>query len=694
MLLLVGLIILGGIPLDVFADVLYDKELEQAIIRAKDLFGIPDSYDTFNSQVNTSGKEVFFYLNWSDSSNKLDNISVTTDNKGNIISFNKYNPIYAEPETKSPNFSAEEALEKAKSFIKRIAPDLYNELELKKNRYPISAYDNDYSFNFIRVINKISYPDNTVNINVNKLTGEINNFYSNWERNLDFPSAENILSIEEGKQAFKEEIGLNIMYKSSNRLLKMLDTNEETKYFLTYSILSQGKMIDAITGEAIDLSYYGGMGIENEKSMDSTASGVTPKERAEIDKLVGIIDAEQIEKTARKILSIDDKYVLQNKNLYSNYKNPGEYQWSLYFTKKVENNNIIMADIVLDAKTSELISFYKNNRTDSNTKPIITREESLDLAREFIKKQQPKKVGLLEYSDDNISNTDENQQTYFFRFIRKIDDIYVESDGVYVGVDAVSKEIISYNLDWFNGNLPPKGALIGYDKAYDILFSQVGYELRYATIYDYDKPEGENREIKLVYALNYEKPAIIHANTGEILDYTGEIYNDFVGLGYSDIDTSYAKDKISTLAQYGVGFNANRFKPKEEIKQKDFIYLLFKSISSYRTETEKDIDKIYEELTNSRIIRDGEISLDRVVSKEEAVKFVIRAMNYGKIAEISNIYDDIFKDSAKVDPSIKGHMNIAYGLGIISGDGSLNINPKAELKREDAASIIYNYMFN
>lgn len=693
-LLLVAVIVLGGIPMDVFGEVAYDKELEQSIIKVKGLFSISDSYDTFNSQVNTSGKEVFFYLNWSDSNNKLDNIRVTTDNKGNIISFNKYNPIYVEPETKSPNFSNEEALENAESFIKKIAPDLFNELELKKNRYPISAADNDYSFNFVRVINKIPYPDNTVNVNVNKLTGEISNFHTNWERSLEFPKAENILSIEEGKQAFKEEIGLNIMYKSSNRLLKMLDTNEETKYFLTYSILNQGKMIDAITGQAINTNYYGGMGAVEEKTMDANASGITPKERAEIDKLVGIIDAEQIEKTARRIVSINDDYVLQNKNLYSSYKNPGEYQWSLYFTKKVDNNNIMMADIVLDAKTSELLSFYKNNRIDSNTKPIITREESLDLAREFIASQQPEKIDFLEYIDDNIGTTDENQQTYYFRFIRKTDDIFVESDGVYVGVDAVTKEIISYNLDWFNGKLPPKGTLIGYDKAYDILFGQLGYDLRYTTIYNYDKPEGENREIKLVYTLNYEKPAIIHANTGEILDYSGEIYNDFLGFGYNDIDSSYAKEKIATLAQYGVGFNSDSFKPKEEIKQKDFIYLLFKSISSYRTETEKDIDKIYDELTNSRIIRDGERNLDRVVTKEEAVKFIIRTMNYAKIAEIENIYKDIFKDSTTISPSLIGHMNIAYGLGIINGDGKGSINPQAELKREDAASIIYNYMFN
>lgn len=693
-LLLVATIILGGIPMGAFGQVAYDKDLEHSISRVKSLFNISDNYDTFNSQVNTSGNEVFFYLNWSDSNNELDNISVTTDNLGNIISFQKYNPIYVQPDTKSPTYSIDEALQKAKSFIQRIAPDLYNNLELNKNRYPISAYDIDYSFHFVRIINKIPYPDNTVNINVNKYTGEITNFYSNWERILKFPDTENVLSIEEGKNAFKDNIGLDLIYKSSNRLYRLSDTNEEIKHFLAYSILNQGRMIDAVTGEAINNNYYGGMG-SAEMAMDSKSeAGITPEERAEIDKLVGIIDSKQIEKIAREILSIDNEYILQSKNLYSNYKNPGDYQWSLYFTKKVESNFILVADIILDAKTSELLSFSKSNKIDSDDKPTITKEESLELAKAFITNQQPENVDNLEFMGDYISDSTDDQQVYYFSFIRKIDDLYVESDSINVGVDTVNKDIISYNFDWFRGKFPPKGDLIGIDKAYDILFKEIGYELRYATIYDYEKPQGENREIKLVYALNCEKPPIIHANTGEILDYSGDVYRDFVSFGYTDIDFSYAKDKISTLAQYGVGFNSERFKPKEEIKQKDFIYLLFKSINTYRDLTEEDIDKIYDEFTKSHIIKDGEREPERIVTKEEAVMYVIRAMNYAKIAEIPEIFQDIFDDSADITPGLNGHINIAFGLGIIEGDGNGNINPKGKLKREDAASIIYNYMFN
>jgi hypothetical protein len=351
----------------------------------------------------------------------------------------------------------------------------------------------------------------------------------------------------------------------------------------------------------------------------------------------------------------------------------------------------LSANISINAKTSELVSFYKYDSYDSKAKARINKAQALVLAEEFIREVQPNRINEVELIKEDLKD---NQLSYYFRFMRKIDDTYVESDSISVTVDTVKKEITSYNFEWFNDQFPDKGEVIGYDKAYEILFDKIGYELKYATIYDYEKIDDSKKVVKLVYAINPEIPVIIHANTGEILDYSGEPYKDKKGIEYKDLDGTYAKEIIYTLAEHGVGFNSSEFKPKDKILQKDFIYLLFKSMNSYRTETEKDIDKIYEELVLTRIIRDGEKSPENLVTKEEAVKFVIRAMHYDKIAEIPNIFSDLFKDSNDITSSLKGYMNIAYGLGIINGDGTGNINPKAELKREDAASIIYNYMFN
>ena len=116
-------------------------------------------------------------------------------------------------------------------------------------------------------------------------------------------------------------------------------------------------------------------------------------------------------------------------------------------------------------------------------------------------------------------------------------------------------------------------------------------------------------------------------------------------------------------------------------------------MNPYRRSSETDIDEVYRSLISQNIIKEEEENRERAVTKEEAVKFVIRAKNYEKIAQIPDIYADIFNDGADIDPDLKGYLTLAYGLKIINGDGTDNIRPKYELSREDAASIFYNYMF-
>lgn len=693
---LVALIVISGTNINAFGEAAVDKQLEASVLKVKDLFDIGDDYDTFDSNISSGGDTLFFYMNWSDSNSRLDSISVTTDSLGNIINYNKYSPIYKESETKVSNYTKEEAIKLAMEFIGKIDKSIYKEIELVEDNSPLSTFDNEYRLSFKRVVNGIPFVDNSVSISVNKYTGQIMNFNSDWERDMVFPIPDGILSIDEGKKAYVDSIGLDLVYKTTYGHRPLDTSGQETKHYLVYSSMDDYKAIDAFTGEVTNIIYYGPYyGMDQDAASGSLdlkeSETISPEERKEIEKLSGIIDIKKVEAEARKILGINTEYKLNNKNLYSDYNNPEQYIWSLYFEKKVDNNYWDI-NISLNAKTLELLSFYKNDNIISNKQPQLTKDESLELAKEYVKEIQPNKIDEIEFSEQNLN---ENQQNYYFIFTRKIDDIFVKSDSITVTVDAVNKEIEAYMYEWYNGEFPPKGEVIGFDRAYDIVFNTIGYDLKYTIVYDYDKPDGENQEIKLVYAVDNKLPLNIDANSGEILDAnSGKPYKKNNSLSYDDIDKSYAKDKIKTLSQYGVGFNSSKFKPKEKIRQKDFAYLLFKSMNSYRLETEEDIDTIYEELRNLRIISESEKSPDTIVTKEEAIKYVIRTMNFEKIAEISGIYASIFQDSDDVSSGLEGYINIAYGLGIINGDGSGEIKPKAELRREDAASIIYKYMFN
>jgi len=244
-LLVISIFFMGILSANVFATASFDKELEATILKTKELFDIKDTYDTFDSRVNSNGNKVHFYLNWSDSRNELDSISITTDSKGNIISYNKYGTEYKEPESKLPNYTRNEALKFAKEFIGKIDKEIYNGIELIESNNQLNSYDVEYNFTFDRVVNGIPYRDNTVSINVNKFTGEINNFYTNWDRDIIFPSANDIITLEDGRKAFIDKIGLDLMYKNSYKPIRKGSLNNGNKYYLVYSLLKDNKVIDA-----------------------------------------------------------------------------------------------------------------------------------------------------------------------------------------------------------------------------------------------------------------------------------------------------------------------------------------------------------------------------------------------------------------------------------------------------------------
>ena len=57
------------------------------------------------------------------------------------------------------------------------------------------------------------------------------------------------------------------------------------------------------------------------------------------------------------------------------------------------------------------------------------------------------------------------------------------------------------------------------DKAYDILFDNIGIELKYANPNRYEGMIKNGKEAILVYGLKTDKPSIIDANNGTILNY-------------------------------------------------------------------------------------------------------------------------------------------------------------------------------
>lgn len=674
--------------------VVYGEEqgnnLEELTLRAKQIFEISDDYDTFNSSVSSYGGRTYYYFNWKDSSGKLNEINVTIDSQGLVTSYSTYDPRTLE-EQRLPRITKDEAISLAVKFIERLENGISASIEYDDTSYYAAASDPNYNFRFIRIVNGIPFSDNDLNISISKSSGKTTSLYLNWMRDAEFSGLEGIMDIEDAKNAYKEIPGIQLVYKISDRYPRPLDSSgQELTHYLVYAPRDNITMIDPWTGEPV-ISGYGPYGMGGGKAEEMDQGGVTPIEKEELEKLKGLLSSTEAEKLSRDNLDLGEDYIIESQSLYFSWKNKGEYIWSTSFSKNRGAENAEFVEISLNAKSGDILSFYINKSTNEGKKPTINREMARKIALSYINKTIPELKdsikGAYEY------NIVETERLQYFTFNRYAEDIQIEGDSVTIVIDTYDGTVTSYNKSWYTGNLPSPEGVISIDKAYEALIERVGFGLGYRIIPVEEKGIWSD-QVRLVYQISPQRAPYIDPFSGEPLDYSGNPYRIRQAKSYGDLENSYAKDKILLLAEYGITLPGDDFLPKTQIRQKDFMRFLWGAMNSYRLDREVSDDTIYKELADSRIILDEEIKREEVVTKAEAAKFVVRAKGLAKIAEIQGIYANIFKDSTAIRSDLKGYITLAYGLGILKGDNTGYIRPDYLLKREDAASMIFEFAFN
>lgn len=665
-------------------------DLEKLTERAKQIFEISNDYDTFNSSVSSYGGRTYYYFNWKDSSGKLNEINVTIDSQGLVTSYSTYDPKAPE-EQRLPRITKDEAITLAVKFIERLGNGISASIKYDDTSYYAAASDPNYNLRFIRIVNGIPFSDNDLNISISKSSGKITNLYLNWIKDAEFSGLEGIMDIEDAKNAYKEIPGIQLVYKISDRYPRPLDSSgQELVHYLVYAPVDNITMIDPWTGEPV-ISGYGPYGMGGGKAEEMDQGGITPIEKEELEKLKGLLSSTTAEEISRDDLDLGEDYIIESQSLYSSWKNKAEYIWSTSFSKNRGAVNAEFVEVSLDAKSGDLISFYINNSENEGKKPTIDREMARKIAVSYINKTIPElKDSIKSANEYNIVETERLQ---YFTFNRYADDIKIEGDSVTVVVDAYDETVASYNKSWYTGSLPSSEGVITLDTAYEALMESVGFGLGYRIIPVEDKGVWSD-QVRLVYQISPQRAPYIDPYSGEPLDYSGNPYRMRQVISYDDLGNSYARDKIILLAEYGIILPGEDFMPKTLILQKDFMRYLWGAMNSYRLDREVSDDTIYQELTQGGIINDDEINREGTVTKAEAAKFVVRAKGLAKIASIQGIYANIFKDSSTIDSNYKGYITLAYGLGILKGDNSGYIRANYTLKREDAASVIFEFAFN
>lgn len=670
-LILVFVLVLTLIlPLGVWAN----EGVEKYIPAIKQIFEIGDEYGEFNLYTRDYRGKITSDLSWrSMDDNK--SISVEIDQDGNILGYNKYISRDREEHGRFPKVTKEEAMENAKRMIARIDPSLLDKLEYED--MGIMGNINTYYLRFVRKENNIAFNYNSISVNVNSYTGEVENLHMDWDKDLKLPGKENIIDEEKAYDLYREGQDADLLYRLENK-----EGRIEGSYL--YTLKDRDRTIDAKSGKVIEdlhginpYLYYG--------SLFGRREAVSLEEKNRLLGSKEVVSREEAERNLRKFADLDDSYTTPGSQLMKNELD-GSYIWEIEIHKQ-EGNSGYGTTVSVDAKSNEVLDFHKFAREEEEVAKY-GEAESLKKVEEFLEKKMADKYKEVEYTGSMFYDYDGNIREYYFTFTRLLDGVKVPQNGFSISISSATGEIMNYNYNWTDISLPSKEGIIGKEEAKEILLKDGKVELNY--IIDKESVGSKDKKVRLVYNLGKEESPFLDAKSAKKVG-----QEDFIGMNgmderekdYKDIGESYAKDQIKKLKEAGIYLPGEEFLPKKDILQKDFLYLLSNSKGYF---SPYDDQYLYERFAREGVVKTGEKNPEATITRGEAIRFVVRSFGQEEAAKLGDIYKSNYKDMETIPKDLRGYVAIAEGLGLISGEGNFRANDN--LTREEAAMIIFNIL--
>lgn len=672
--------------------------LSEAIKKAKSVINIPGDYDQFQSSLNSYRDRIEWNLHWNRSKEPHDSISVRINAVSGEITgmhcWKQHNP--GEKYSRLPEYSYHEAAELAKKWAQKLSPKYYPQTKMEIVKYNQSITPGrpaEYYYKFIRVVNGISYPENSIHIGINAYTGELISFNLKWNETEQFPSPVNKIPKGQAEKIFSSQVEL--VYFSPHTY-----NRKDIPVILTYQV-NKGRSlyINALTGEVIESPRYhilqDGKGEEMGADVKEDKA-LTPAEIKEVEKYNNIISAEKAVQSAEKIINIAKEQKLAESRLTRNYRYPQQLLWKFYW--KDENSGCHAS---IDAVTGELVSFNKwnslhefqiKNGVVTGEKVKYTQEQAEKAASDFIKKMQPehyKKIRLESALANNIYLKEGKvmPRDYHFSFTRLVNGIPYPGNGFEITVNAWTGEITYYRMEWWNIDFPPASGVINKERAVNKFLSQGQLDLSYVRLQEKE----EKLKTYLVYHCKDMPSHLLNAHTGSFIDWRGEPLPPQPTREFSDISGHPAEENINLLTSLNIiKSSEDKFYPDKKITKLEVLAWLVGARGwQVNIPYEKNAEKIIDAALHLGILEKREIvDLNKELTRLEWAQLMINALDYDGAAELEEIYLLNTEDAASVPSEMKGYASLSLGLKLLSPIDNKFYPGKKITKAEAAVSLV------
>ncbi len=668
--LMAVLLLFGAVGVQAAGD---GEAMAAAITLVKERVEIPEGCTEFTGTESLSGGVRSWNLMWDTPADALQSASVSVQVcEGGIIE-NVYTYVYNEEAYRSgkilPKITEEEAAAAAYAYAARMNPALATEYSANAE---INLYGDRYSVYIPRTVGGIPVYNNSAAVQVDSRTGMAENYRVEHTEKAVFAAEIGAIGEAAARAAYMQNGYMRPEYVLFDKEAK-----------LVYTPGKRSGMLDAKTGAVYTPNYdeIYTMRSESTKNLaqDSAVGGaLSPQELQAVEEAAGLISYET---AAQRIMSTESFYIPEGMALESGntYKTEAGRYILHVSLKSTKEDSYARVYGELDGISGEILYFYVSDKDEN--KGAADEGAARQIYDSFSASHLKPYAAFLAEAEVKAE-----ENAVYITAERQENGIPVSGDGVSMTIGGNTGKITHYRLTWNREAVfPAPDGMLSEEAAYNILFEKAVPKLYYFAKADAADP---------IYVTEGTGFAYIDAKNGGLLTYSGEAYVEVSRAAYTDIAGHFAEEAILALASIDARLGDAEFKPDAVITQAEFVGLVTSCVMDYYPISggRVDAEKLYSYAVRRGILPKDEEAPDAPLTRELAVAYLLRAMEYGSFAEIEGIFRCDFADADAITPALYGYVAIAKGLGIVSGDPDGNFAPAREITRGEAAVIIYNYL--
>lgn len=621
------------------------------------------------------------------------NVNAMVDaSTGELVNYGYYKNYYpGSRDSNVPNYTRDELKDKAIDFIKKYAPDKYDQIDKDSDfQYGNYNYNNgptNYAYHFKRNLDQLSDLNQGIDINVDATTGKVSNYYINW---IDISNVDTkgLLSEDEALKKLDGIIGTFLVQQQiwrenlppENKLL-YAPANNAGLYPLPMGI-------NARTGEPVN---YNGQAFETGKREEYKVSNVN-----KISPL-GKMDEKKAKDFAEEYLKSmgkDPAKFALNININENYNNQNIKAYNIYGNYGDKDSNINF-NAAIEAETGKIINLnygeWVNQPASTDESKGIGIEKAVETAKDYLSKAKLPFENMLV-----VSGKDYN---YTVNFIMYQDGVLYPMNTANVNIDNEGK-VMGFNINYNDTEKADTTGIITMEDAKAKLSEYQKLQLSFVIPRDQYSGNPTGDPIP-VYQLSYINGFGIDAKTGEFVGYDkstlpvpGEKFDPYTGIK-GDKNEKILKIFIDT------GIMPQPVPAADETTTVGQAALVLSKVFTpgyYPIPMKEDaVETTPEEIALETLTRQGVIKEDvkpsGTVTKAQIALWLSRAAGYDKLIGSEIGFTSAAKDIEGLDKETRNSIAIVTSLKVMDvKDGEFK--PNDSLTFSDLCNIVYNAMKN